>query len=481
MKTSYYYTKELLSTFDDIAADREKWYRRNAYYHNALKRIYRFYIPENQSVCEIGSSVGDLLAALKPSKGIGIDISETAVERAKERHSDNESISFHQANVEAYISDEKYDYVIMSDVIGYLGDIQTAFEKVRALMHPHSRLVINFYNFVWEPVFRLAQWLGLKKKQPPQNWLSNDDVVNLLELAGFDVIRKEGFILFPKNIPLISPIVNGFFAKLPLLRHFTVAQFIVARPHWTPSREQAENYTVSVIVPARNEAGNIENAVTRTPQMGAWTEFIFVEGGSSDNTYEEMLRVQEKYPDLPITVMKQDGKGKKDAVYKGYQYAKGDILMILDSDLTMPPEDLPKYYNTIAYNKGEYINGVRLVYPMEDEAMRLLNLYANKTFSLLFSYILGQPYKDTLCGTKVLWKKDWERIKENRSYFGDFDPYGDFDIIFGAEKLSLKSIQMPVRYRERTYGEIQISRFSGGWLLLKMTIIGFIKFKWKLR
>jgi glycosyltransferase involved in cell wall biosynthesis len=318
----------------------------------------------------------------------------------------------------------------------------------------------------------------LKQSHPRQNWLSRDDIVNLLDLAGFEVVHSEGALLFPKYIPIVSALLNAVLAKLPLLRQLTVTQFIVARPRHEPPAEDAAAYTVSIVVPARNEAGNIEAAIARTPAMGLWTEFIFVEGHSQDNTWETIQRVQTEHSEHRIIAARQPGKGKKDAMLTGYAYCTGDIIMILDADLTMPPEELPKFYRAIASNKGEFINGVRLVYPMEDKAMRLLNLFGNKFFSLAFSYILGQPYKDTLCGTKVFWRHDYERMAANRAYFGDFDPFGDFDLIFGAAKLALKAVQMPIHYKERTYGSTQISRFSHGWLLLKMTWVGLRKFKW---
>jgi len=472
---------KITNYLNSISRERDKWRWRNSYYHKSLKNIYNFFIPKEEKILEIGCSTGDLLAGLEPLHGIGVDLSPAAIKLAREKYSDNNNLTFIQGDAETFELNEKTNYVILSDTIGYLNDIQTAFENIKNVMTPKSRLIINSYNFVWEPIFRIAQWLGLKQKIPQQNWLSNDDIVNLLELAGYEVVHKEGFILFPKYIPLLSSFLNGFVAKWPLIRGLTIAQFIVARLRYAPPDDDINNYTVSVIVPARNEAGNIEQAITRTPEMGKWTEFIFIEGNSQDNTWEEIQRIKEKYSNKRIKIMQQDGKGKKDAIYKGFAHAEGDVLMILDSDLAVMPEDLPKFYKAIAENKGEYINGVRLVYPIEKKAMRFLNLYANKTFSILFSYILNQPYKDTLCGTKVLWRKDWERIKENLWYFGDFDPYGDFDIIFGAAKLCLKTIQIPVRYRARTYGKIQIDRFSGGWLLLKMACIGFKKFKLNLR
>jgi len=472
---------ERRAMLDMLAAERDVWKQRARAYHAALERIYRFFVPRGRRVLEVGCATGDLLAALEPAYGVGIDVSSVAVAKAREKYARVAALTFVEGDAHDFHRDETFDYVVMSDTIGFLEDVQKALENLHHVMTPRSRLVINSYNFVWEPLLQLATWLGLKQPQPAQSWLSMHDIENLLRLADFEVVHKEGFILLPLDIPVVSALMNGLLAKLPGLRHLTVAQFVVARPCWRPDRATAGGYSVSVIIPARNEAGNIEAAVQRTPEMGAWTELIFVEGHSKDTTWEEIQRVQAAYPQRRITIMRQDGKGKKDAVYKGFAHATGDILMILDADLTMPPEELPKFYRALAENHGEYINGCRLVYPMEKQAMRFLNLLGNKFFSLAFTYLLGQTYKDTLCGTKVLWRKDWERIVADHGYFGEFDPFGDFDIIFGAAKLGLKTVEIPIRYRERTYGRTQISRFSHGWLLLKMTWIGFIKFKWHVR
>ena len=233
----------------------------------------------------------------------------------------------------------------------------------------------------------------------------------------------------------------------------------------------------SVVVPCRNERENIEKAVLRIPKMGKQTEIIFVEGHSNDGTLAECKRMKEKYRDKLIKVFVQNGEGKADAVRKGFEHASSDVLMILDSDLTMPPEDLPKFFEAIVCGKGEFINGSRLVYKMEKKAMRFLNVLANKFFSGVFTFLLEQYIRDTLCGTKVLWRRDYNKITKGRKYFGDFDPFGDFDLLFGAAKLNLKIIEIPIRYREREYGVTQISRFRHGWLLLRMTIFAMNKIK----
>lgn len=283
-------------------------------------------------------------------------------------------------------------------------------------------------------------------------------------------------MLFPVYIPIISKLLNKYLAKIWPFKYFCLSHFIIARFN-SMSNIINDNPSVSIIVPARNEEGHIEQIFERVPEIGSFTELIFVEGNSSDNTYKKIEECIKKYPEKRSSLYKQSGKGKGDAVRLGFEKAKGDILMILDADITVPPEILPRFYDAIVSGKGEFINGVRLVYPMEDNAMRFFNLIGNKFFSFAFSWLLNQKIKDTLCGTKVLKKSDYENIIRNRNYFGEFDPFGDFDLLFGAAKLNLKIIDLPIRYGQRLYGTTNIQRWKHGWLLLKMVLFAAKKIK----
>ena len=317
--------------------------------------------------------------------------------------------------------------------------------------------------------------VGRRMPQPQPNLLSKTDFLNILDLAEFEPIRIEQRQLVPFSLLGVGRLINRFIAPLPGIRALCLRTYVVARPL---SARRASNPSTSIIIPCRNEKGNIERAITEMPKFGGHQEIIFVEGNSKDDTLAECHRVRQAYAHLwDIKVMKQDGKGKGDAVRKGFAAASGDILMILDADLTMPPSALPKFYDAIARNKGEFVNGTRLVYPMETEAMRFLNTIANRVFAAAFSYLLNQRFTDTLCGTKVLRRTDYERIVANRSYFGDFDPFGDFDLIFGAAKQNLRIVEVPIHYKARTYGETQISRFRDGWLLIRMVMFAFKKLK----
>ncbi len=466
-------TERIRKFFDRIAATNEKWLKRNWFYHEQLQSFYRSVIPKKQRIFEVGSSLGTLLQALHPQKGVGIDISTEMVKRARKKHP---TLTFKQQNIENLQEKGVYDYVIMSDLIASLSDIQQALEKTATIMTDQSRLVVTSFNYLWEPILLLAEKLHLKMPVPLQNWLSNKDIESLFSLAGFEVIREGRFILFPLYIPIISTFFNKYVARLPLINHLCLVQYFIARK--TPETGSNKAYTVSIIVPARNEAGNIEELTRRTPQLGIWTEVIFVEGGSRDQTRKEIKRIIKKYKNKNILLVNQGrGRGKGDAVRRGFVAAKGDILMILDADLSVDPEQMSKFYQAIRTGKGEMIMGSRLVYPLEKQSMRFLNVLGNKFFSVMFSWILGEPIKDTLCGTKVILKKDYEKIAANRKYFGNFDPFGDFDLIFGAAKLNLKILEIPVPYRARKYGTTNISRFRHGWLLLQMTIFALRKLK----
>ncbi len=464
-----------IAQFDSIAEVRAQTLNRHAYYTANLQRLVASFLVPSSRVLEIGCGLGDLLAAVAPQNSVGIDISPRMVEQARERHP---NLDLRVVNVETDpLPEGPFDVIVLSDTIGLLEDIQVALERLRPLLAANGRLIVTYYSFLWEPMLRLAELIRLKTKWPDQNWLSMSDLAGLLHLSGYEVFRRGTDVLLPAQVPALSFVANQLGAKLPIARELALVDYFIARA--LPEVIVEPLPTVSVICPCRNEKGNIREAVARTPLMGPRTELIFVDGNSSDGTVQEIEGVMRSYSGpLELRLVHQgDGKGKGDAVRKGFDAAHYDVLMILDSDLTVPPEDLPKFYRALVTNKGEFINGVRLIYPMEGEAMRFLNLLGNKFFSATLSWVLEQPIKDSLCGTKVLRRSDYRIIADNRAYFGEFDPFGDFDLLFGAARLNMRILDLPVRYRARTYGETKISRFSHGWLLLKMTAFGFKKLR----
>ncbi len=420
---------------------------------------------------ELGCGQGDLLAAVEPAVGVGVDFSAAMIERAARRHP---NLRFVVADAHDVELAETFDVIILSDLVNDLWDVQHVLERVMTLATPRARILINTYSRMWEPILASAQRLGLSTPTLDQNWLTVEDLAGLLTLADAQLIRSWPEILFPLSVPLLNTFANRYVVKVWPFSLLGLTNMIIARPSPAPRGEEP---TVSVVVPVRNEAGNIPRILADVPKMGAETEIIFVEGDSTDDTDRVIEQQMALHPDRQCHLFRQTGRGKGDAVRVGFAQARGDLLMILDGDLTVPPEDLPRFYDAMRQGKGEFVNGVRLVYPMEKQAMRFLNLVGNKFFSLAFSWLLGQPIKDTLCGTKVLWRADYERIARNRHYFGDFDPFGDFDLLFGSAKLNLKMLEIPVRYRERTYGATNIQRWRHGWLLLKMVAVAARRLK----
>ncbi len=457
------YTKIRKEHWDRVAGLGEKAHWAGRGYHKRLETVYSTIIPPGSRVLEIGCGEGDLLHSLKPGYGVGIDFSDNMIRKARMKYTDLrfEVLDAHLAGELA----ESFDYVILSDLINDLWDVQTVLSEISKLTSPSTRVVINIYSRMWLPILGIAEKSQMAIPTMEQNWLTIPDLHNMLNLSGFELVKSWQEIIFPLSFPILNSLFNKYLVKIWPFNLFALANIVVARPVQRPNNDK---FKVTVLVPARNEEGNIPAIFNRVPTLGAATELIFVEGNSSDQTYAAIESEIPKHPSVNARLIKQPGKGKGDAVRAGFDIATGDILMILDADLTVLPEDLPRFYEALASHKGEFINGVRLVYPMEKEAMRFFNFLGNKFFSFAFSWLLGQSVKDTLCGTKVLWKKDYERIKAGRSYFGDFDPFGDFDLLFGASRLNLRIVDMPIRYHERTYGTTNISRWSHGWLLLKM-------------
>jgi SAM-dependent methyltransferase len=467
--------RELMEHADRLAPLRAKWRRKGSFFHQEDERYLRFLVPKGQSILEIGCGAGDTLAALEPRYGVGIDISPNMVLEARRKYP---HLTFHTGDAEAEDVLERiegtFDVILIVDTMGVFDDCQAALEKLHRFCRRDTRIIVTYYSYLWHPLLKLAEKIGLRAPQSPQSVLSSADIRNFVRLAGYEAIKSVPRLLSPLRLFGLGRLINRFVSPLPVLRLLNFRHYTVCR---SLRRFEDDIKSATVVIPARNERGNIQAAIDRLPTFCDDIEVIFIEGHSKDGTFDEMERVQSAYPNHDIKVMRQPGKGKADAVFTAFDSARGDLLIILDADLTMPPEQLDKFWNLMKSGAAEFANGSRLIYPLEDEAMRFLNLAANKAFSMLFTWLLDQRFTDTLCGTKVLRRSDYERIKAGRSYFGDFDPFGDFDLIFGASKLNLKSVDIPVRYAARTYGETQISRFSHGYLLLRMVLFAFFRVK----
>jgi ubiquinone/menaquinone biosynthesis C-methylase UbiE len=464
--------------YNKIASKRSKWLKRNKYYHRFILKEYSKIIPPQSSILELGCGTGNLIGKLKPKKGVGIDIAGEMLEIARKEYL---GIRFIQGDVEEIdLGENKFDYIIISGTLGNINNIQVFLSGIKKYCTHNTRIIIDFYNPLWNPIIRLGQKLEVKMPELYKNWLSIDDIDNFLYNSGYQPIKRSYHLLFPKFLPLVSFIFNHFIGKLPFIRRFSINHLVVARPFIPPGRNN--ELSASVVITCRDEEGNIQGLVERLPQMGANTEIIFVEGHSKDNTVGKIKEMIDKYPEKDIKMLTQKGIGQGDAFRYGFDEAKGDLVMWLEADLTTPPEEAALFWETYITGRGEYINGSRFIYKMQKSAMPLFNFLGNRFFGILFTLLLKQRFTDTLCGFKAISKHNYLQIRKQIDYFGDFDPFGDFELIFGAIKNNLKVAEVPVHYSPREYGESKaygssfFSFLKHAGLLLRMSWKAFVKF-----
>jgi len=448
---------------ENVAHERSKWIRSNSYFYDRLKRLLRFIVDPQKRVLEIRCQTGQFLACVDPSYGVGVEISGAMIDCARQEHP---QFSYARCDPEEFDLGETFDFIIFDHIFDTV-DILTAFDRIRQHCSSATQLIVINFNHIWEPILKLASRLGLRSKFIEPNWVSENDIRGFLSLAGFRPVRKYRLLLLPKWIPLISTLANDFLARLPGFRHLCLMQVMVARPICVGANE--EDVSVSVIVPCRNEAGNIKAGVERIPPMGKCSEIIFCDDKSTDTTADEVRHMQQLFPEKNIRLVQGPGICKAENVWTGFRTARGDVLMILDADLTVMPEELPIFLRALIRGNGRFVNGSRLVYPMQQGAMKFVNMIGNKFFGLLFSSLLDQRIKDTLCGTKVLWRKDWLRMEPHLGSWGIKDLWGDYELLFGASKLHLEIVEVPVHYQERIHGITKMTHvIANGWRMLRI-------------
>lgn len=468
-----------VSAFYDQLGERQvTWNERFRYFRTRMARLLKHFVPPGQRVLDIGCGTGDYLAALDPSLGVGIDGSAKMVEIARRRHT---ACTFHQGFAEDLdeldIPAGPYDTILLINTAGELYDIGTVFGKLRRYCGPATRLVIVQYNYLWEPICRAAAKLGLRLDNPTPNWLAPPDIDGLLALHGFESVRQGWTMPLPIRMPGLNWLFNSVLGRMYGFRKLGFQSYVVARPVMLP--DDPNTFTCSVVVPCKNEAENIDGLVTRIPEMGAGTEIVFVDDRSTDVTADRVREAMAAHPQRRIELVEGPGEGKGAACRAGFERAAGDVFMILDADMTVMPEELPAFFEAITTGRGEFINGSRMVYPLEQDAMRPLNVLGNKAFAALFSLLLEQRIRDTLCGTKVVWRRDYAKIMASRDYFNSCDVWGDYDWIFGAAKNNLKIVELPVHYRERVAGVTKMTkRLRNAAVMLRMCGIALRKLRW---
>ena len=440
--------------YDSNAENYSSLIERHSYCYDRIKAVLRHLMPEPGRTLEIGCGLGQNLAALLPTEGVGIDLSPKMIEAARRRYPKSKYGHLDFRCMEASDCEQldgTFDTILLANSITELPDVAQFLSAVRKLCTPNTRLVHITFNYRWEPILRLGGAINICQKHPSQNWLSRNDFESFAKLQDYRLI-KEGFdgMLPVGDHPVLRDMADGFnsvASVVPWVREFAMLHYGIYRP--LLQERQGTDPSVSVVVPCKDEQGNIASLFKRIPEMGAGTEIIFVDDRSTDSTAALIREHIENNPQRNVKFVSGPGQGKGAACRAGFAHATGDILMILDADMTTMPEALPEFFEAIRTDKGEFINGSRLVYPIEENAIKPLNIIGNKGFALLFSYLLSQKVKDTLCGTKAIWRRDYEKILESRYHFGETDVRGDYDWIFGANRHNLEITELPVHYVER--------------------------------
>lgn len=445
--------------FDTIGREYPVWRNKMDYYIRYTKEFLTRVIPENKKVLMVGCLGPEILAALKPSVGVGVDISPELIHTAKTENTDPR-ISYFCALPEELKLNEKFDYVIVLSIVDYSQDVMVLIESLKRFVHDDSRICLSMLNPLWHTVTRFASKLKIRIPDFERNLVASKSLSTVLELKRFKVTEICRRVLVPKRIPILAWFFNQYLSRLPILNSLCFIQYVLAKPDFST---KTKPLSCSVIVPCFNEEGNIEECIARVPKMGKFTEIVAVNDGSRDGTLEILERIAEKNHNVTVvTYPKNRGKGK--AVEEGMRRAKGDVLMILDADMTVPPEELVDFFEAIESGSADFASGTRFLYPMEEQAMRFANFVGNILFSKLVQIIVGSECSDTLCGTKVMRKSDFQdfRFEDSR--------WGDFDLIFHAARLKLKCVQIPVHYRSRVAGESKMNAFSSGVSFLRLCL-----------
>lgn len=430
----------------------KKW--QHQYYHERIRKTFSFIIPPNKKILFLGADDAKILASLRPAKGT------VAISTA----------------YESYLPKEKFDYIILNGVLGQTTDMLRILKNILRACHPSTRILIYQYNYLWQWVLAIAEKLRLKRKEGVQNWLSVNDLKTYLEGADFQVTRIFRRTIFPFNFFGLGRILNFIDAIIPFFDFLKLDQFIISRPEpYLFPKELPESLTICITV--RNEKGNIEKIVKSIPKICKEQEILFVEGHSTDGTRKEILRMINQYPDKSIRVMGQPGIGQGDATRVGFKAAKGEIIIIYEGDGTSDPGDIKYFYDAMTSGRFEFIEGSRFVYPLDNKTMPVINQLGNIFFAKWFSFFLGQKTTDVLSGIKSILKKDYNLLFERWGFLGFEDPFGDFELLYGAARMGLKFGEIPMRYYPRTYGETKTKPFTHGLYLLKMAAKGYLIFR----
>jgi len=398
---------------------------------------------------------------------------------AKSKYKINESVTtdilyleIEKIEAENLIIDKKYDVIILTDIVEVHPDIFNFFKLLSKFLNDNGKLVITSFNSKYKIIIKILERLKLKDKTLKYSYIHNDKINNIISGNGFDYINSFSKQILPFKLFGLGTLLNRILESLFFLFNLGIKTYSIYRL----KGKEFQNYKKTIIIPAKNEEGNLENIIDRIPKVEKY-EIIIPCGISEDNTVNVAKMISDSEDYFQVTSFIQSGKGKANAVWEAIQKSSGDVLAILDADISVDPETIPDFFEIIDSNNADFVNGTRLIYQMEKGAMRYINHLGNRLFQFFVGGIVSYPLTDSLCGTKVFKRELYDDLIWWQKKLKYSDPFGDFDLIFTAAFTGRKIIEYPIHYRSRTYGSTQISRFKDGFKLIKYLIYSFFVFR----
>jgi len=353
-------------------------------------------------------------------------------------------------------TNNKWKTVILTFPLNNFVNLVGFFDKLDSSLNEEAKVIVSYYSKIWKPFFFIFSLFGLIRNYKNSLFFSKDTLEIFLRTGNFEISKKIPNYFIPFNIPIINKFLSILINFLPFLDNLSVTKVFYLRKK---NYKKRQNKKISLIIPCKNEQGNILNIVTDAKkELIIPYEIIFVDDKSSDNTFQIIIDCKKKFSDVDIQVTKGPGKGKSLAVNEGIKIATGYYSIIFDADMTVNMKDINVFYNAISNGNADIINGSRLVYKPYTGAMRYLNFLGNKFFSKLSSFITGELITDTLCGSKCFITKDFKIFNEFKDNNNINDIWGDFNILYSSNFYGLKCIDLPVRYYERVEGETKMKK-----------------------
>ncbi len=369
-------------------------------------------------------------------------------------------------NIESIaFKNKKYKTIILTDLFEVSTDILELLSMVNKLLGKDGIIVICSINQKWNRILNLFERLNLKDGNQKRLFINSTIVLNIAKVTGLEFVTQRNKQIFPFRMLGLGSLINNILEILFFPFSFGIRIYSILNQQEKFNEEK--KYSKSIIIPAKNEEKNLKPLLNQIPELEEDHEIILAIGDSEDKTYEVAKEIKEArcWP-FEVKVIKQTGKGKANAVWEAVEEASKEVIIILDADISVNPETIVQFNSVIDTGKASFVNGTRLIYGMESGAMRIVNNLGNRIFQYIVSIIIGQKITDSLCGTKVFFRKDFNKIKLWKELVQMKDPFGDFDMIFTAGYFGLKILEIPVRYQARVYGVTQIKRFRDGYKLI---------------